>query len=731
VQELERREPEKVVLGVRPGHAPNGKPPVRIFLGTEASQFRPERVLAWSIEQVRDPARVYEIQLMKEIAGFDRRRWTTGFTNYRFAIPDWAGRGGRAIYNDEDQIYLSDPGLLFDQDMQGHGFLAIAPRESSVMLLDCGRMAGLWNLEAARCGSKKDLLRSAVETPGLFGACDPHWNARDDEYREGRSHCLHYTTLHTQPWRPFPERFVYQDHPLAHLWHDLERSADAAGFQLFRRERPSAAFARLATERARAPRASAPGRFEAELRELARAFGSPRVLPFDPFGGPPAGGFDGVACTSGLESVPEDDLPWVLDEIFEAARRFVFVAVAPPAPPGGPHPVSVFTPPARWREHLEAASRRRPEVHWELLLARPGAEPARTSGGRFAGAGPPRVWIVEDGGRPPEEAGAARTVAERLGWPHETRLPAELGPPWPDLALASGRRGADALRGLRARAGGRTRVVLIGEEAGARADDFDLAVTPVSAGFYPHPRRFETAGPLVAPAHPDRREAANEAWRKRFESARAPRVALLAAGPGFAPARAEARRLARDAARAAAAEGGTLFALIEEGGPGAEALASALGPEVRVERCPGVGSEAWLAHLALADRFIVPGGAERALAEACATGRPVAIHPLSGAPRGLREAARRLVARLAHAPRGNDRGTIRPQQGAERFCSRLVAGGRVLPPRDLERLHAELSKRGAAHRLGEEPPPGGFRPLREIDRVASRLRSLLGVPPAP
>ena len=60
-------------------------------------------------------------------------------------------------------------------------------------------------------------------------------------------------------------------------------------------------------------------------------------------------------------------------------------------------------------------------------------------------------------------------------------------------------------------------------------------------------------------------------------------------------------------------------------------------------------------------------------------------------------------------------------------ATRLVADGSVLPPRDLERLHAELARRGAAHRLGESPPPGGFRPLREIDRLAGRLRALLGV----
>ncbi len=72
--------------------ASSGKPPVRIFIGSEAAQYRAERILVWSIEQVRDPSRVYEIFLMKELEGFDRGRWLTGFTNYRFAIPAFQAR---------------------------------------------------------------------------------------------------------------------------------------------------------------------------------------------------------------------------------------------------------------------------------------------------------------------------------------------------------------------------------------------------------------------------------------------------------------------------------------------------------------------------------------------------------------------------------------------------------------------------------------------------------------
>ncbi|HET9063035.1 MAG TPA: hypothetical protein VFO62_07080, partial [Candidatus Binatia bacterium] len=107
-----RPEPECIRLDVRAGMTPSDKPSVRIYLGTQPAQYRAERAFIWSIEKFRDPSRVYEIYVMRELAGFDRRRWTTGFTNYRFAIPEFAGRKGRAIWNDVDQIYLADPAGL-------------------------------------------------------------------------------------------------------------------------------------------------------------------------------------------------------------------------------------------------------------------------------------------------------------------------------------------------------------------------------------------------------------------------------------------------------------------------------------------------------------------------------------------------------------------------------------------------------------------------------------------
>ena len=73
-----RERPVLIRLDPEPGGTPSGEPAVRIFVGTEPSQYRAERVLVWSIAQVRDKSRRYEIYLMKDLKGFDRNRWNSG-----------------------------------------------------------------------------------------------------------------------------------------------------------------------------------------------------------------------------------------------------------------------------------------------------------------------------------------------------------------------------------------------------------------------------------------------------------------------------------------------------------------------------------------------------------------------------------------------------------------------------------------------------------------------------
>ena len=457
---------ECVVLAARPGATPSDRPPVEIFLGTEPAQYRANRVLIWSIEKVRDPGREVRIYLMSELDGFDRRGWTTGFTNFRFAIPAYQGGSGRAIYNDEDQIYLTDPGELFDLDLGDAAHLSISDSESSVMLIDCAKMASVWTLADAQHRWKRALLRKASKETGLRGDLDPGWNARDEEFKPGESHLLHYTTLHTQPWRPFPERFVYQKGAHTQLWHDLEREAIASGFECFSRSAPSRGFeSRLERQRAlpRSEMASGigiSGEVAAAVEALTRRTKSRTLLELSPDmsgdGTQRPGRFgldserrlglvewleesngdarsDGMICVDGLEALPVWDIPWLVEALFQKASRFVFVAVRCPEssprrrfllPPEG----TTYTP-EWWRSHFEAAAVRHPEISWELITARGTVfESDRIHvrrGGPRPDSTPPRVWTLTDG-EPGNETQVAALVTS-LGWPSEAVTPV-LGP---------------------------------------------------------------------------------------------------------------------------------------------------------------------------------------------------------------------------------------------------------------------------------------------------------------
>jgi hypothetical protein len=419
----DRPAPVLVRLEPEAGVTPSTAPPVRIFVGTEPAQYRAERVLVWSIMQVRDPARCYEIHLMKDLEGFDRAGWKTGFTNYRYAIPALAGGSGRAIYNDVDQIYLSDPAELFDADMGDKGVLSIDDRETSVMLIDCEKMAPLWKLEEVRRLQSHKHYRGIAHDAGLWGHMPAVWNARDHEYVAGESRLLHYTILHTQPWEPFPELLRYAPNANAEVWHALERSADAARFTLFTKDAPSARYGELLEMYATMHEEGRPetghsagetfsgislhehvepvarlcreegvetlldfGAGKGRMYEDDPAFeagGRHKRLPqwpgvavtcydpgYEPFREPYEGAYDAVITTDVLEHIPEEDIAWVLDDLFDQADKVVYaVAACYPAKklmPDGTNAHCTQQPPAWWAGQMELAARRHPGIRWVL-----------------------------------------------------------------------------------------------------------------------------------------------------------------------------------------------------------------------------------------------------------------------------------------------------------------------------------------------------------------------------
>lgn len=759
-----RRDPERVVLPPRPGVTPSTKPPVRIFLGTEDAQYRAERIFFWSIEKVRDPARTYEIYLMKNIVGFDRRGWRTGFTNYRFAIPDFAGRQGRAIYNDVDQIYLADPALLFDLDMAGHGYLTIDPRDTSVMLIDCEKMWPYWNRDTAARSGKTELVKRPAAVPGLCGPLDPHWNARDLEYVEGHTKCLHYTALHQQPWLPFPGDYSYHPNPLAYIWHDLEREADAAGYQLFTRQQPSPGFA-VTLQRddiALPPLPSGlPGaralalanQLEIKDQLVITAGGDAPELPLGSdvtvrldlcadAGAWPERRFDAVVAGSLFERVPPADIAWLLDEIFARARRLVLLSVAATARHG-------LGSPEWWRRRVAEAAARRPGVSWHLDVF-PGTveAPARTgfSALRREDPGQPRVWALL-GDNDVGNAQVRRLVAA-LGWPYEERrlvftarasLPpvllgaslagvdtdrsSPLSPPWPDLVIAAGAKSVPAALWIRKQSGGRTRLVQLGRPL-APFHLFDLIIAGPQHRLPIRDNVLHVTAPFVG-MDGDELQRAREVWQSRLSNLPTPRTALFVGGGGWMRrvAVGKAAELGRTVAGKVAEEGGSVLVAFAPDVPARarEALLAAL-PVPHVVADAGREREAQAAFLALADQFVVTDDDPALLAEACLTSKPVALYG-----RGQREESRILepVWKLGAMLLGlTYRGTPHQQTWLGRLADELATRGLLFVPRDLEAYHDALEARGLITRIGSTPRARPH-PLDDLARTVERVRSLM------
>lgn len=112
----------------------------------------------------------------------------------------------------------------------------------------------------------------------------------------------------------------------------------------------------------------------------------------------PEGRFDGVVCTDVLEHCPEQDLGWIVGELFGYARQFVFANVACyPAMktlPNGENAHCTIREVEFWRELFERAAASSSGVVWEVWADMPrGGGLGEVRIGDFDGGAeaPPRV----------------------------------------------------------------------------------------------------------------------------------------------------------------------------------------------------------------------------------------------------------------------------------------------------------------------------------------------------
>jgi mitochondrial fission protein ELM1 len=293
--------------------------------------------------------------------------------------------------------------------------------------------------------------------------------------------------------------------------------------------------------------------------------------------------------------------------------------------------------------------------------------------------GPRSAWILTDG-----KAGdlvQCQGVAEAMGLVAEERVvrprapwvwampwgpidPAEapgrpgspLAPPFPDIAIASGRRTVASLRALKRASGGRTFTVFLKDpRTGTGAADFI---------WVPEHDRLSGANVLATLTSPHRVSPARlEEARRRaaglLPALPSPRVGVLVGGDSlhyrFAPA--DVARLV-EGLRALAGEGASLMATASR--RSSPALAAAVRDGVRESGgCfwDGRGENPYLSLLATADAILVTADSVNMLGEACATGRPVLLFEPSERRPGSAGKVKRFIQGLI------DHGAVRLFQG--------------------------------------------------------------------
>jgi len=762
-----RADPECVVLPAsEAGGSPH--PPVRIFLGTEPAQSRAERVFFYSVERHRDPGREYRIYRMTGLRGFDTRRWRTNFTMYRYAIPEFAGFSGRAIYNDVDQVYTDDPANLFDLPMQEHGYLSISPEDTSVMLIDCERMARHWNREQASTRDKKALAGKASETRTLWGRLDGHWNARDTEYCHGVSSLVHFTALHLQPWQPTPEQYTYYPNPLREVWLSLEREADERRYECFSAESPSALYRGYAE---RIGGWITPGQALRDLptlrpgpdgasHERVAVLGIAAPLQSEGIELSPLD-IDGAANTAAVavpagtvDGLPVEDVPWVLERLFATAEQALMLAATCDDDDAGMTGLGRGQSRHWWLQLVRRMAARHAHTGWRLELRdRAGrrvlARQARSLHAESAGT--PRVWLLY--GQRPGDNAQIRALGSALGWPLEEKqlvfnrlsaLPAwllgsrrtglrlagcdRLGPPWPDVVIATGRRAAPVARWIRRRSAGRCRLVHLGRPW-CRLGAFDYVVTTPQYQLPLADNVHCNTLPLNRP--PEGGAGVPGDWRTVVDSLPTPRVCVLVGGDSR-PYRFDHRMAAALAAEVNAAAGPTGgSALVVTGRRCSDdayrALISALKvPHAAYHPRLDTRSNPYGAFLELADRVVVTGDSVSMLADACATGKPVTVQAPGYGP-DLRDRAAAMINRLltGRTRVQSHRGTPRQQDWRGRLHARLITSGLLTSVRDPSLIHEELFARGLVDitpRPDREPPRHSLPLADELGRTARDVR---------
>lgn len=141
--------------------------------------------------------------------GWVTDQWSTPFSGFRWAVPEFCGFEGRAIYCDSDVIWMADVAELWEQEFErGKVVLAKGGEDSwrfCVCLWDCAKAAA-YTMPLAQLRARKEAHRLMIERfrgAPFVQAFSGNWNCIDGEDYTDLSDpdikVLHYSSEAHQP----------------------------------------------------------------------------------------------------------------------------------------------------------------------------------------------------------------------------------------------------------------------------------------------------------------------------------------------------------------------------------------------------------------------------------------------------------------------------------------------------------------------------------------------------
>ncbi len=210
-----------------------------------------------------------------------------------------------------------------------------------------------------------------------------------------------------------------------------------------------------------------------------------------------------------------------------------------------------------------------------------------------------------------------------------------LKPPFPDYAIAAGRRAAPVLRLIKKMSGGKTKIIQIMFPGRIGLDDYDAVVLPEHDGFREkRPNVFRVVG---APGRisPERLEREKIVWEERFADLPKPRVALIVGGA--TKDKPFTVDMAKDLAKktvafASRVKAGSLLVTTSRrtGAEQEKTLKEALPDPKYFYGWGASGENPYVGFLATADYIVVTGDSVSMCSESCAAAAPVLIYAPEG-----------------------------------------------------------------------------------------------------